>query len=178
MILTTAGLTFAATSMVADDSSMVTGWTVPTLLPCPVGDTMAVVRSRLPVAASAATVPVEARTADRSATARIEPVPERELRPRSTAGSVATAATGAGSYQRSGVGGTVFSAERAQSGRASGVGENWSAGTSAAGVPGVIGAIGVSSGRSVRWVGSSVMGSMGPRGSGPVSGRRRKCRPG
>ena len=71
-ILTTAGLTLVATAMVADDSSMATGWRAPALVDC--GDvTTAAGRSRAPAALSARTVPPEARTADRRAAASNAP---------------------------------------------------------------------------------------------------------
>ena len=101
VIRTTAGLTLAATAIVADDSSIATGWSVPTFVACgtlercraPVG------RARRPRRARGR-CPAEARTADRSGAARTRPA----ARPRSTgvAGAVG-AGVGAGSYQRSGV---------------------------------------------------------------------------
>src|SRR5262245_44651702 len=63
VIRTTAGLTFAATSMIADDSSRVTDWWVAVwvLPPDPAG------RFRAPVASRTTTVPPEARTAESTA---------------------------------------------------------------------------------------------------------------
>src|SRR6476659_10052991 len=104
VLRTTAGLTAAATSIVADDSSMVTGWLfAPTVVPvAAVG--VATGRSRTPVALSASTVPPEARTADSSAALKTVPIPPR----RRVAGWTLALVTGAaateaaGSYQRSG----------------------------------------------------------------------------
>ena len=117
---TTAGLTLAATAMVADDSSMVTGWVVPTL--CPVTTEAAGAGwSKAPLALRATTVPPEARIADRRAAARTGPI---EFRFRATVGATGAAAAGAaGSYQRSGVVGGTASYSRIQSGRLSGAGE-------------------------------------------------------
>ena len=61
---TTAGLTLAATAIVADDSSMATGWTVPTLVACGALAEAGAGRSSAPTADSAATVPTDASTAD------------------------------------------------------------------------------------------------------------------
>jgi hypothetical protein len=93
---------------------------------------------------------------------------------------VVTAATGAGaigagSNQRSGVGATGASIVFDHSGRASGVGEYWSAGddapavappgvTGATGVTGVTGALGV--GTALGCVGSSVITVVGPSFAG------------
>ena len=123
VIRTTAGLTLAATAMVADVSSMVTGLTAPTAVPA---------RrrwSRRPgcgrgrrVAPSARTVPPEARTADSSAAAMTGP--SRSAARSSALTATAGAGAAAGSYQRSGVGvAGGASYVRIQSGRASGVGE-------------------------------------------------------
>src|SRR5690349_20833567 len=122
---TTPGLAADATSMVAEDSSIVTGWLFAATVE-PVGEVAGrTVRLSAPLAVSAATVPPEARTAARSAAPTIVPVP-----PRLVAGLTAAVATGAvaaaeaGSYQRSGVGATGgVSVWRDQSGRASGGGE-------------------------------------------------------
>src|SRR4249920_1391923 len=73
LIFTTAGLTLAATAMVADDSSMATGWTVPAFVACGNPRLDAAGRSSAPAAPSARTVPPDARTADNSDAARIEP---------------------------------------------------------------------------------------------------------
>jgi len=121
VIRTTAGLAFAATSIVALDSSIVTGWLLaPTVVP--VGVTaVAAGRSKAPDAFSATTVPPEARTAARSAAPRTVPVP-RPTREPWTAGSWTGAAgtVAAGSYQRSGVrAATGSGSSRAQSGRGS-----------------------------------------------------------
>src|SRR6478735_302649 len=121
VIRTTAGLTAAATAMVAEFSSMVTGLTAPTEVPVAVVVAPGSVRSRAPVAPSASTVPPDARTADSSATAMTGPPVRRDV-----VGATATAGAGsaAGSYQRSGVGvAGGASYVRIQSGRASGVGE-------------------------------------------------------
>ena len=131
---TTAGLTLAATAMVADDSSMVTGCVVPTVWPAgPVEDAGAG-WSSAPVAPSAKTVPPDARTAERSAAARtVGPEPRLVVRwtgattgvgveaSAETAPSGVVGVTGAGSYHRSGVAAGL--SWRDQSGRASGVGE-------------------------------------------------------
>src|SRR5688572_4959451 len=105
VIRTTAGLTAAATSMVAEFSSMVRGWLLaPTVVP--VGPTCTVAgRSSAPVARSARTVPPEARTAARTDASRSVPMPPRPDRPVSLpagrTGVVGTdPATAAGSYQR------------------------------------------------------------------------------
>src|SRR5262245_13810936 len=77
VILTTAGLALAATSIVADDSSMVTGWLLaPTVVPTGPLAT-AVGWSNAPDASSARTVPPDARMADRRAAPSTVPVPER-----------------------------------------------------------------------------------------------------
>ncbi len=120
---TTAGLTLAATSMVAEDSSRVTGLTVPALLPWPVVGTIAVVA--IEVAGRAEREDGAAGREDggqqrdgqdrpdaRSASAEVELVV-----------AAVTGTAGAGSYQRSGVGGTAPSIDRVHSGRASGDGE-------------------------------------------------------
>src|SRR6187455_3660680 len=135
---TTAGLTLAATAMVADDSSMLTGWLPLTVEPL-AATGLGVGWSRAPVADRARTVPPEARTADRAAARTTEPVLDRLARPAEVVGAVtgvvaAVAAAGAGSYQRSGVtAGAVAVSWRDQTGRGSGVGEK------DAGVTGVIG---------------------------------------
>ena len=126
MICTTAGLAFDATAIVADDSSIVTGWLLaPTVVPVVLVE-VGVVSSSAPVALSAKTVPPDARTADSRAAPTTVPTPDRPDLVEVT-GVDATGAAGivaAGSYQRSGVGwaGTVVS-WRAQSGRASAGGE-------------------------------------------------------
>src|SRR5258705_10076036 len=90
VIRTTAGLTADATAIVADDSSMATGWTAPALLPA--GDVAtAAGRSSAPTAPSARTVPPDARTAFRRVAATCVPLP---LRPRRN--SVVAGAVGAG----------------------------------------------------------------------------------
>src|SRR5688572_21281585 len=108
---TTAGLTFDATSMVADCSSMVTGWLALTFVPL-FATGAAAGRSSTPVAESAATVPPEARIADRAAARTMEPVEPRPARPAVVLVLAEVAATGVGdaadvpgpgSYQRSGV---------------------------------------------------------------------------
>src|SRR6185437_1276782 len=78
VILTTAGLTFAATAIVADCSSMVTGWLAPVLVAW--GAETALLgagRSRTPAAPSATTVPTDARIAARTAVSTTEPARER-----------------------------------------------------------------------------------------------------
>src|SRR5688500_8635661 len=107
VIRTTAGLTAAATEMVAEFSSIGGGWLLaPTVVPVGPVWTSAV-RSRAPVARRARTVPVDASTADSRAAARSVPMPPRPERPALVVGTtdvVGTApGTGAGSYQRSGV---------------------------------------------------------------------------
>src|SRR4249919_426898 len=118
-ILTTAGLTFDATAMVADDSSIATGWRAPALVDWG-AVTAATGRSRAPTALSARTVPPEARTADSSAAASNDPpLPSPRV---VLVGTAVAAGVGAGSYQRSGVTGGASSQERAQSERVSGAG--------------------------------------------------------
>ncbi len=121
VIRTTAGLTLAATAIVADDSSMVTGWVEPVLVAWLDAGAGAIGRSSAPAAPSARTVPPEASTADSTAAARI--VPPRPPRPPPL---VVVAAAGvwlaAGSYQRSGVTGVLSSHERAHPARGSGAG--------------------------------------------------------
>ena len=130
VIRTTAGLTLAATAIVADDSSMVTGWVVPALVASGTLVVETTGRSSAPVAPRARTVPPDARTADSSETATSEPPRPRD-RPVSGAGLAAVVGTaaGAGSYQRSGVTGGVCSHERAHSERGSGAGVKRSSGT-------------------------------------------------
>ena len=127
---TTAGLTAAATSIVAEFSSTVTGTLLaPTVVPVGAGLGHAG-RSRLPVARRASTVPPEARTAERSgrgedgADTAAAPDAAGSRVPVAT-GAVATApGTTAGSYQRSGVGAASGSPSwRDQSVRGSGGGE-------------------------------------------------------
>src|SRR5688572_18987629 len=108
VIRTTAGLTAAATSIVAEFSLIGPGWLLaPTVVPVgPAGSTVA--RSSAPVARRARTVPLEASTADRSAAAKSVPIPRRPdvLEPLDAGltGVVGTdPARAAGSYQRSGV---------------------------------------------------------------------------
>ncbi len=139
----------------------------------------AIVRSSAPVAPSTRTVPPAASTADSIDAARMEPNPDREPleRPASTAAAGAIGVVGAGSYQRSGVAGVGPSRDRVHSGRASGVGENWSAagdGEDAATASGVTGLAGLAcglAGMSCRWVGSSVMGMGGPSWMGTAGER-------
>src|SRR5438045_366964 len=64
VIRTTAGRTFAATSMIADDSSRVTAWWFEAWAPLPPAGPA---RFSAPVASRTRTVPPEARTADRTA---------------------------------------------------------------------------------------------------------------
>ena len=73
VIRTTAGLTLAATAMVADDSSTVTGCVDPVVVAWVEAGAGAAGRSRAPAAPRARTVPPEARTAERSAAARTDP---------------------------------------------------------------------------------------------------------
>ncbi len=139
VIRTTAGLTLAATAIVADDSSMATGWVVPAFV---AGGTLVLVtagRSSAPVAPRARTVPPDARTADSSETAMSEPPRPRD-RPVSGAGLAAVVGTaaGAGSYQRSGVTGGVCSHERAHSERGSGAGVKRSSGAGPSAEAGVV----------------------------------------
>src|SRR5215203_4641479 len=118
-IFTTAGLTVDATAIVADDSSMATGWTAPAFDAC--GKTAAGAgRSRAPAAFRASTVPPDARTADRSVAATSDPLPRPSRRVAVVAGAVG-AGVGAGSYQRSGVTGGASSQDLAHSERVSGV---------------------------------------------------------
>src|SRR5262245_53632076 len=144
VILTTAGLSFAATSMTADDSLRVTCCCEPA-----VGVALPTVedwtgRSKAPARSRTSTVPAEATTADRSDAAMTvgSPGPERRSRTTgavATGGSAAGAADqpgcaqegplaragspGAGSYQRSEAGCPVGDAHAQRaSGRGSGVG--------------------------------------------------------
>ncbi len=101
VILTTAGPAEAATSMIADDSSMVTGCRADTVAPTGVEAGWAGC-SRAPVALSATTVPPDARAAASSAAPTTEPAP---LPRRGRSGVTLVAGAGvAGSYQRSCVG--------------------------------------------------------------------------
>src|SRR5688572_21859838 len=108
VIRTTAGLTAAATSMVAEFSLMVRGWLLAPIV-VPVGPTCTVAeRSSTPVARRASTVPPEARTADSRDATRSVPIPPRPDRPVSLPAGLTVVvgtdpATAAGSYQRSGV---------------------------------------------------------------------------
>src|SRR4051794_37960341 len=74
VILTTAGLSFDATSMTADDSLMVTGWVLPVVLTWPTVDEGAGL-SNAPARSRTSTVPVEATTADSSEAAITVPMP-------------------------------------------------------------------------------------------------------
>ena len=73
VIFTTAGPTLAAASMTAEDSLMVTGW-VPVVWPLPMPDVCAG-RLKTPCWPSTATVPPEARTADRADATITVPTP-------------------------------------------------------------------------------------------------------
>src|SRR4051794_27473506 len=155
---TTAGLTLDATAIVADDSSIVTGWVDPTVWPAGVVDEAGADRSSAPVAPSAKTVPPEARIADRTAAATTVP-PEPRVPVRWTgavvgvgvtpgavvpaSGAAEVGASGVGSYQRSGV--FAGASWRDHAGRLSGVGVKRS--TAGSVEPGV--------GTSWRWVRSS-----------------------
>src|SRR5215210_4040680 len=88
VIRTTAGLTFAATSMIAEDSSSVTGCFAPTVVPPAVVAAGArEPRSSAPEALSAKNVPPEPRTAARMA-ARITWPSGDERRPRGVTATV------------------------------------------------------------------------------------------
>src|SRR3954468_15820947 len=119
VIRTTAGLTLEATAIVADDSSIATGWTVPTLVAWGALAAEGEGRSSAPTADRAATVPTDASTADRRQASTSEP-PRRE-RFGAVTGAVEEL-LGAGSYQRSGVTGVLSLHERAHSARGSGLG--------------------------------------------------------
>ena len=123
VILTTAGPALAATSMIAESSSMVTGWRAETV--APTGEEAGwACCSKAPVALSATTVPPDARAAASSAAPTTVPAP---LPRRGRSGVTVVAGAGvAGSYQRSCVGWWVWLghvARSAQSGRDSGAGE-------------------------------------------------------
>src|SRR5687767_1497147 len=108
VIRTTAGLTAAATAMVAELSSTGPGGLLaPTVVPVGPVWTWAV-RSRTPVARRARTVPLDASTAESREAARSVPMPPRPDRSEPLdAGVTAVVGTApgttAGSYQRSGV---------------------------------------------------------------------------
>src|SRR5688572_12794129 len=151
---TTAGLTAAATLIVAELSSTVTGWFVaPTVVAFGAGTPLG--RSSSPVARSASTVPPEARTADSNDAVTSMPTPPRPERappPAVLTGAVGTAlGAGAGSYQRSGVGGAGSGSPswRDQSVRASDGGEYRS---TAGAVGSSLGGVGDQAGG---WVGTS-----------------------
>src|SRR4051812_45423122 len=96
---TTAGLAFDATSTVAEDSSIVTGWFVaPMVAPVGVVAVVAAGLSNAPEAFRATTVPPDARTADNSAAPRMVPmprfVPEPPLTGPSWTGLAGTVAAG------------------------------------------------------------------------------------
>ncbi len=74
VIFTTAGLTRAAASMTADDSSMVTGCRAPVCWE-PLATAAGAGRSKAPVRSRTATVPTEATVADSSDAATIVPSP-------------------------------------------------------------------------------------------------------
>src|SRR5512141_2063648 len=74
VILTTAGLSLAATSMTADDSSIWTGCVLPVVVPVPVV-VWTTVRSNAPARSRTATVPPDATTADSNDAATIVPSP-------------------------------------------------------------------------------------------------------
>src|SRR5436309_15881580 len=94
VILTTAGLSFAATSMTAEDSLMVTGCVPPVAVALPTDD-VGTGRSSAPVRSRTRTVPPDAMTADSSeaATTVARPGPDRTALVRVTGtGSGATGA--------------------------------------------------------------------------------------
>src|SRR5919107_2066982 len=77
VIRTTAGLALAATSIVADDSSIVTGWRADTGVPVAGLEAGWLGRSKAPVALRGGTVPPDASTADSRAAPRTVPRPPR-----------------------------------------------------------------------------------------------------
>ena len=79
-ILTTAGPTLAAASMIADDSSMVTGSWEPVCC-TPATEDAGAGRSKAPAWSSTNTVPPDARTADRAETVTIVAIPVPPRRP-------------------------------------------------------------------------------------------------
>ena len=116
-IRTTAGPTFAAASMTADDSSIVTGWREPVviagLLFAPVAT-----GSSAPLPLRARTVPPEARTAERIEATTMLPVPARRgAATRATSGS--TGVTGSTVAAVPLQAGASFQPAVAQSGRCS-----------------------------------------------------------
>src|SRR5436853_4396822 len=134
-IRTTDGPAFVATSMIADDSSTVTGCTTLAAFGPPAVPGAAA-RSRAPLARSASTVPPDASTAAASAAASTVPVPE-PTRPALT-GVVGGFSTGVDrSNHRSGVGSGWLHRPPAQSVRVSGAGEYVAAGPGRVGCPGV-----------------------------------------
>src|SRR5436190_8907165 len=93
LIFTTAGLTFDATAIVADCSSMATGWTEPALDACATAGAGEMAgRSSAPAALSAITVPPAARMAESRDAAINGPAPPPVRR--RLAGTVETAAAG------------------------------------------------------------------------------------
>src|SRR3954452_17436839 len=114
---TTAGLTRADASMIADDSSIVTGCPGWLLEVCvPTGRIDWAGRPSTPVSARSAIVPPDASTADRTDARTTGPNPmPRRVAPRASTGDRGeVAAAGALSYQRSGpreVDGGVFQVE-------------------------------------------------------------------
>ena len=120
-IFTTAGLTLDATAIVADDSSMATGWTAPALC-LAAGERRHGGRS-IEGADGAEREDRAARCQDRRQERGRDQRPRRlsPSRPCGVAGAVG-AGVGAGSYQRSGVTGVTWSQDRAQSARGSGAG--------------------------------------------------------
>src|SRR3954447_22437118 len=142
VILTTAGLSFDATSMTAEDSLMVTGC-VPLVAVALPTDDVGTGRSKAPERSRTRTVPPEATTADRSEAATTVPRPGPERRTLVAATGTGSGATGAevqagwlqpgvalragspgaGSYQRSEAGRSEGEAQAQRaSGRGSGVG--------------------------------------------------------
>ena len=103
-IRTTAGPAFFATSMTADDSSIVTGWVTEVLFAFE--GVVEAGRSSAPVAVSAANVPPDARTAARSAAETIVPMPLPDRPPAAGCGQAAAttarATVGAGACEAAG----------------------------------------------------------------------------
>src|SRR4051812_1155708 len=120
---TTAGVTFAATSMIADDSSSVTGCFAPTVVPVVVAAGIGVWRSSAPDAFNARNVPPEPRTPARIAARMTCPSGDERV-PRGATATVSGRAVGCDQATRSlGVGSDHDELGRDQSARGSGVGE-------------------------------------------------------
>src|SRR3954454_18064425 len=122
VIRTTAGVTLAATSMIADDSSSVTGCLAPSVVPVVVAAGSVAWRSSAPDAFRARNVPPDPRTPARIA-ARMTCPSGDVRRPRGATATVSGRAVGCDQATRSLVGSDQDELGRDQSARGSGVGE-------------------------------------------------------